>query len=857
VRPLFSGESLSTPIAKPVARGPTPPAAPESEAVTAESLGWQLRSALPPMRLHSVSLYNNDADVLWLSEGALGPDEHSVVMEAIEHLKEEKGQLYHELGMEDGRIAIFLGIRGPRGDLAGTVMILADMKTLADGTMERILTVPVKTLMQKMAVFLRKQYPQTADTGIVAAIPTAPAAASAPTATPKVVGAAPAAAAKPAANSAKPIPVLVETLAPSEVDTILTLELVEEPAPAAVEKPAEKTAEKNKGTAAASWAGKGSSSPASGGKGTAARGAPVVKAVATTPAAKDAHNTKDSASAKDSHAGKESAGRDLYAKAPAASAAPARTPSAKGVAAPSARGNTTAANTTQPAAAPAPSAEIEVLAFDADITISSARPVIPGAPVSLPEGDVLPFDANIEIPTAHPAPVAQAADIEVLDFDAELTMPPNAVLAKAAHAAAAQPESKPAAPAAVATPSAPEAKYDALAAFDAGLTHSAAAAKSATPATAETKSSGSGKPAASAQPAAKAASSSSAPSAPARAEPAAKSNAPASAQAGKVATPASSSKSAASAATVSVPVIHSTSSTTTNVKVDEEPLLISDTAPVKKLDAAAVEDLIEPVPASPPPPALTVAETATDLMLFVQELIKLRSSGRTRRYEVLARSMRDAGRNEVPTAFVSEAARGRDGAALDALVLERLLQWLGQHGETIWDSEPASFSVNLSIGALEEETFTQKIAQGLEQYNVPAEYVGFEISEFACVQCRPAVERFIAEIEKLGCFLVIDNFSFDSNMFEFLGSKALRHVKIDPKLTTVAMKEKLPQALVVAILQACKVLGVHCVAKRIDGQASLQWLTAVGCDFAQSFQLEKPAPIDRLVTGKSIKALRE
>jgi EAL domain-containing protein (putative c-di-GMP-specific phosphodiesterase class I) len=53
------------------------------------------------------------------------------------------------------------------------------------------------------------------------------------------------------------------------------------------------------------------------------------------------------------------------------------------------------------------------------------------------------------------------------------------------------------------------------------------------------------------------------------------------------------------------------------------------------------------------------------------------------------------------------------------------------------------------------------------------------------------------------------------------------------------------------------VLGVHCVAKRIDGQASLQWLTAVGCDFAQSFQLEKPAPIDRLITGKSIKALRE
>ncbi len=54
------------------------------EPATAESLGWQLRAALPPMRLHSVSLYNVDADVLFLSEGALGPDEHNVVVEAIE-----------------------------------------------------------------------------------------------------------------------------------------------------------------------------------------------------------------------------------------------------------------------------------------------------------------------------------------------------------------------------------------------------------------------------------------------------------------------------------------------------------------------------------------------------------------------------------------------------------------------------------------------------------------------------------------------------------------------------------------------------------------------------------------------------
>ncbi|MBV8496768.1 MAG: EAL domain-containing protein, partial [Gammaproteobacteria bacterium] len=30
-----------------------------------------------------------------------------------------------------------------------------------------------------------------------------------------------------------------------------------------------------------------------------------------------------------------------------------------------------------------------------------------------------------------------------------------------------------------------------------------------------------------------------------------------------------------------------------------------------------------------------------------------------------------------------------------------------------------------------------------------------------------------------------------------------------------------------------KVLGIHCAAKKIESQAALQWLTAIGCDFAQ------------------------
>ena len=789
-----------------------------NEPATAESLGWQLRSALPPMRLHSVSLYNLDADVLWLSEGALGPDEHNVVIEAIETQKTEKNQAYYEFGMEDGRMAVFLPIRGPRNDLAGTVMILADLKSLTEATMERIVTPQVRTILVKIAMFMRKNAPASAaaDAAPEVAMPAASAApAPVNVSSTTVIEKLPAQAATDLAAAAAP------TLGPREVEQILELELVAEPPRAPVA---------DVGAGPATPAGK---APAAGPP--AKKGAP---AAATKP------NARAAAPA-----------------APAAAAAAAR------------NAPTLAAVQTMPAR------EVEVLAFEPDI----------------------------QVPTAKPA-AAQPDDIEVLAFEVE---PPVVSPVASAPAPAPQPPAPPAAkhvpsssPSSGSTSSVRAINVTPPTASPASVRAIGAAANAATTAATSSPTTAKGTlgaasvagnatstaPASDANASAQSAASSSTNSVPSLGAPAntaasrstqpatsvaaAKAApAPPAAEARKAASPppvadsaaathASPSAEPAKPARSAKPAISSTQTAAvqivSNDDDDDVPHLISDTGPVPVLAAPAGDvTSIEAQPELPPLEPMSVEESATDLTLFAQELIKLRSSGRTRRYEILARSQRDAHRNEVPAAFVAESARGKDGAALDAMVLERLLTWLGKHGEAIWDSEPASFSVNLSIGAIEDEGFPQRIEQWLTQFNVPAEYIGFEITEFACVQCKPAVQRFVEAIENLGCFLVIDNFSFDSTIFQMLGSKALRHVKLDPKLTTAAMKDKLPQALVVAILQACKVLGVHCVAKRVESQSTMQWLTAVGCDFAQSFSLHKPLPLESLASGQVIKALRE
>jgi EAL domain-containing protein (putative c-di-GMP-specific phosphodiesterase class I) len=522
--------SALTPVATPVARV-------DSEPPSVESLGRQLRDVLPTRRLHSVSLCDHEANVLWLSEGALGPDEHGLVVDALELLSADTSLHCHEMGLEDGRYALFLPVRAPSGGLVGIAMILADGKSgFGDDTLERIAAAPARAIMLRLAVLLKPS-------GNVA---------SAPHATALV----------PALELAdtNAVPVLAEPPAREAISSVQVHELLE------------------------------------------------------------------------------------FELAPEGQVPP-----------------------------PAPAA-------------ASAR--------------------------TTRAPVRATADLVGLEFLDE----------------------------------------------DAG-------------------------------------------------EPAA-------------AVPAAAPVAAVRAVPEPVPVM----------PVAAPPRIVPKPAPVRPAAVAAPAAAPTPAPLAAPV-SVSVSAPASDanLLLEVLPFAKLRAGGQTRRFQVLPRL----------------SPGQRDPAAVDALVLQRLMGWMAAH-RTAWNSQPTGFTINLSIATLEDERFAQKIAAALNTHGIAGETFGFEIAEALCTQRRAQVERFITQCEKVGAWVVIDDFSFDAQVLPLLRSKAVRLVKLDARLTSTALKDKLSQAMVVATVQAAKVLGIHCAAKKVDSQAALQWLTAIGCDFAQGAALAGAQSLESL-----------
>ncbi len=232
--------------------------------------------------------------------------------------------------------------------------------------------------------------------------------------------------------------------------------------------------------------------------------------------------------------------------------------------------------------------------------------------------------------------------------------------------------------------------------------------------------------------------------------------------------------------------------------------------------------------------------------LHVQQLVKLKGSGGTKRYEVLVRDAHaDNEFGVAPDRVLQDVHDPSANSDLDRIVVEQLVLWMSENRHT-WENEPASFSVNVGMGTIADPKFASYVATSLKNHKVPAKALGFEISEKSCVEQVRDVDMFIQACEKIGCHVVLDDFTMHHNAMRWLGSPALKFLKLDPKITTTAMKEKVAQALVVGITQSSKVLGLSCVAKRVDTPAVRDWMSAVGLDYAQGFLLDQPRALVRL-----------
>ena len=110
------------------------------------------------------------------------------------------------------------------------------------------------------------------------------------------------------------------------------------------------------------------------------------------------------------------------------------------------------------------------------------------------------------------------------------------------------------------------------------------------------------------------------------------------------------------------------------------------------------------------------------------------------------------------------------------------------------------------------------------------------------------------ELRDLGVRLSVDDFGTGYSSLSYLKRLPVHEVKIDRSFVTGLRAEGEDIAIVRAIVDLGRHLGLEVVAEGVEDQATWDLLAAMGCDVVQGWHLARPMPTDQLPSWLSARA---
>jgi diguanylate cyclase (GGDEF)-like protein len=219
-------------------------------------------------------------------------------------------------------------------------------------------------------------------------------------------------------------------------------------------------------------------------------------------------------------------------------------------------------------------------------------------------------------------------------------------------------------------------------------------------------------------------------------------------------------------------------------------------------------------------------------------------------YEVLLGVRDGSGRVEPPGSVIAAAERTGKISEIDRWVVAEALRWMARHYPKL--ESLSGLAINLSGATLSDPKLARFVAEQLEASSVPPERIRFEVTESSAIERLSAARDFIESLQALGCRFAIDDFGAGHASFSYLKFLPVDTVKIDGLFVKDIVSNPADEAMVRSINEIAKLFGKRTVAEFVQDDKALARLHQIGVDYAQGFGIEKPIPIDELISGHGI-----
>jgi diguanylate cyclase (GGDEF)-like protein len=229
--------------------------------------------------------------------------------------------------------------------------------------------------------------------------------------------------------------------------------------------------------------------------------------------------------------------------------------------------------------------------------------------------------------------------------------------------------------------------------------------------------------------------------------------------------------------------------------------------------------------------------------LYAQAIEPLQGPSPGLHFEVLLRLRDEEGGLASPGAFMPAVERYHLSARIDEWVITNTLHWLAQRAP----GEVSHCAINLSAHTVGDPEMLARIETLLDTWPVPAGVLCFEITETAAIGHLAQAERFIRSLRARGCQVALDDFGVGMSSFAYLRQLPVDVLKIDGLFVRNVEQDEVNQAMLRAIRDIARVMGLRTVAEFAETEATLDWLRDLGLDHAQGYAISQPLPIDLLL----------
>ncbi|MCB1872613.1 MAG: EAL domain-containing protein, partial [Gammaproteobacteria bacterium] len=191
-----------------------------------------------------------------------------------------------------------------------------------------------------------------------------------------------------------------------------------------------------------------------------------------------------------------------------------------------------------------------------------------------------------------------------------------------------------------------------------------------------------------------------------------------------------------------------------------------------------------------------------------------------------------------PGQFISLAEESGLIVPIGNWVLHQACRQVSEWNRILGCSVP--IAINLSALQIRQSDFTESVLAALEQSKLPAQQLDLELTESMLLQDTSQVLKTVMGLKSLGVNLIMDDFGTGYSSLSYLKKFNLSGLKIDRSFITDLIHESEDAAIVRAIIQMSRSLGLTVVAEGVESIEQVAWLKREGCERAQGYYYYKP-----------------